>query len=419
MFRGYFIRDTPIAMADDLNLETLDEATAHSRILQPQIADFSGIWRRDVPLLCGKGPPGAPKHTPPSARISIRNLWSGRVASYIVFSLLLGLALPAQTSAKDTGYVFVSNEKMHSVAVIDPKQDYRVIKWIETSHGPRDMKFRDNRKQLLVVCGDDDVIDVIDVATLAVTDHIPTGHDPGPAPEMFELSRDETTLYVSNQEASAVQEIGVDKIIGREIQTGAGPGAVAVSSDGKALYVTSEISDWVHVADVEAAVVTDNIVVGTRPKRFLLMPGGKELWVSVELSGQVSIIDRVTNQISANLNFLPPGFREGDVTPVGMTMNKDGKTAFVALGRANYVAFVDTATREIRDYVLVGSHPWGVALSANEKTLYVVNWVSDDLSIVDVPSRKAIKAVPVGRGPHSVQVDDDDVGSAKGLGFAM
>ena len=338
----------------------------------------------------------------------IRNLWSGRVASYVVFALLLGLALSAQTSAKNTGYVFVSNTKMHSVAVIDPKQDYRVIKSIETSHGPREMKFRDNRKQLLVVCGDDDVIDVIDVATLAVTDHIPTGHDPGPSPEMFQLSRDETTLYVSNQEASAVQEISVtDKIIEREIQTGAGPGAVAVSSDGKAIYVTSEISDWVHAADLEAAAVTDNIVVGTDPTRLLLMSGGKELWVSIELSGQVSIIDRATNQISASLSFLSPGFHEGGATPVGMTTDNDGKTAFVALGRADYIAFVDTATREIRDYVLVGSHPWGIVLSADEKTLFVVNRVSDDLSIVDVPSRKAIKTVPVGREPHSVQVDDD------------
>ena len=336
----------------------------------------------------------------------IRNLWSGRVASYI-FALLLGLALSAQTSAKDTGYVFVSNAKIHSVTVIDAKQDYRVIKSIETSHGPRDMKFSDNRKQLFVVCGDDDVIDVIDVATLAVTDHIPTGHDPGPSPEMFQLSRDETTLYVSNQEASALQEISVaDKIVEREIWTGAGPGAVAVSSDGKALYVTSEISDWVHVADLEAAAVTDNIVVGTNPTRLLLM-GGKELWVSSELSGQVSIIDRVTKQISAKLNFLPPGFRESGATPVGMITDNDGKTAFVALGRANYVAFVDTATREIRDYVLVGSHPRGIVLSADEKTLFVVNRVSDDLSIVDVPSRKTIKTVPVGREPHSVQVDDD------------
>ena len=57
--------------------------------------------------------------------------------------------------------------------------------------------------------------------------------------------------------------------------------------------------------------------------------------------------------------------------------------------------------------MLVGSHPWGIVLSADEKTLFVVNRVSDDLSIVDVPSRKAIKTAPVGREPHSVQGDDD------------
>ena len=40
------------------------------------------------------------------------------------------------------------------------------------------MKFHDNHKQLFVACGDDDVIDVIDVATLSVVDHIPTGASP-------------------------------------------------------------------------------------------------------------------------------------------------------------------------------------------------------------------------------------------------
>jgi hypothetical protein len=61
---------------------------------------------------------------------------------------------------------------MSSIAVIDPEQDYRVIKWIKTSHGPRAMKFRNDRKQLLVAYRDDDVVEV---ATLTVTDHIPTG----------------------------------------------------------------------------------------------------------------------------------------------------------------------------------------------------------------------------------------------------
>ena len=49
-------------------------------------------------------------------------------------ALALGLVLSAGAIAKDTGYVFVSNEKTNNITVIDPKQDYKIIQWIPTSH---------------------------------------------------------------------------------------------------------------------------------------------------------------------------------------------------------------------------------------------------------------------------------------------
>jgi YVTN family beta-propeller protein len=328
-------------------------------------------------------------------------IWIGSARALSV--LLLWLALSAKTSAEGTGYVFVSNEQTNNIAVIDPKQDYQIIKWIETSRRPRGMSFLNGRKQLLVACGYDNVIDVIDVATLAVTDHIPTSADP----ELFQLSRDEKKVFVSFQEGSAVQEIGVeDKLIEREIRTSADPGAIAGSSDGKTLYVTSEISDWVHVVDPRLSAVTDNIAVGTRPRRLLLMPGGKELWVTNELSGQVSIIDRVTNHVTGHLDFQPPGSRPMDVTPEALTATRDAQTTFVTLGQANHVAVVDSAARKIQQYVPVGGDARGIALSADEKTLYVVNRLSDDVSVIDAPNRKVINVIPVGHAPYSVQVDD-------------
>jgi PQQ-dependent catabolism-associated beta-propeller protein len=320
----------------------------------------------------------------------------------MISTLLIGLAVSAQTSAKDTGYLFVSNEQTNNVAVIDPTQQHRVINWIRTSSGPRGMAFRNGREQLLVACGADNVIDVIDVARLAVIDHIPTGANP----DMFELSRDQKTIYVSYKEGSAVHEIDVEeKLINREISTGAKPSGIAGSSDGKTLYVTSEISDWVHFVDLAVGAVTDNIEVGTRPRHLLLIPGGNELWVSNESSGQVSIIDRATKHLAGTLEFRPPGFPPIDVRPLGLTTTQDGETAFVALGRANLVAFVDIVTRKIRHYVPVGRGTSGVALSADENTLYVANRGSDDVSIVDVRSHEVIKTVPVGGAPYWVQVD--------------
>jgi hypothetical protein len=113
-----------------------------------------------------------------------------RFVTCLLPAVVLGLVLSAGARARDTGYVFVSNEKTNNIAVIDPKQDDKMIKWIPTSNRPRDMKFGDNRRLLYVACGDDDVIDVIDVAKLKIADHIPTG----PSPEMFELTRDEKAL---------------------------------------------------------------------------------------------------------------------------------------------------------------------------------------------------------------------------------
>lgn len=97
---------------------------------------------------------------------------------YTVFAIVL----PLTAAALDTGRVFVSNEKSDEVYVFDT--DFNLIKKIETSQRPRDMKLNAERTLLYVACGDDDVIDVIDVDTLEVIDEIPTA----PAPK-FSSSR--------------------------------------------------------------------------------------------------------------------------------------------------------------------------------------------------------------------------------------
>jgi YVTN family beta-propeller protein len=317
--------------------------------------------------------------------------------------LLLSIVLGTRVNAEGTGYVFISNEDTNNITVLDSKLEYRIIKWIPTAHRPGDLNFRNGGKQLLVACAGDDVIDVIDVATLGVTGHIPTGSNP----TALQLSRNGDEFYVPNQERSTVQEINIaEKIISREFATGAEPKGLALSGDGRMLYVTSDVDDLVHVIDLDVGAVMHNIAVGTRPTHILLLPNKNELWVSNELSGQVSIIDRSTNKAVGNLEFLPPGYRQHNVTPAGMTMTENGKTAIVALGRANHVAFVDAVSRRIANYVPVGRWAREVALSPDEKTLYVVNAQSDDLSIVDVESRRAIGAVPVGGSPHSVLVDN-------------
>src|SRR5207237_4566792 len=137
-----------------------------------------------------------------------------------------------------------------------------------------------------------------------------------------------------------------------EVPTGAEPEGVFLTEDGNQLYVTSGGGDLVQLVDAEGGHVLQDVVVGTRPRRFAATPDKKELWVTAELSGEVYIIDREKFEVAGKIEFLPPGMRKTDVTPVGLVMTKDGKTAYVTLGHAAHVAIVDIPTRKIAGYIL-------------------------------------------------------------------
>lgn len=308
---------------------------------------------------------------------------------------------PLAATAQGTGNIFVSLERGNEIVVLSP--EHEIIARIETSRRPRDMHFNDDHTLLYVAAGDDDVIDVIDMATFEIVDAIPTG----PSPEVFAFSPDRTMIYVSNEEDSTLEFIDMATgTVAARVPTGAEPEGVITSVDGNTVYVTSEVADMVHIVDPVSARVTKNLIVGTRPRRFVVTPDGAELWVSDELSSEVHVIDTVNESVKEVLSFQPPGFRPEDVTPVGMAITADGTRILISLGRANHVAVVNTATREVEAYILVGSRAWSVALSRDEQTAYVANGLSDDITIIDLATMSPVESIPVGRTPHTILVDD-------------
>lgn len=314
--------------------------------------------------------------------------------------LLLLFALVAPAGAKDTGKLFVSSEKDHAIAIVDPAKA-EVLSAPPVCKRPRHMQLSPDRTLLYIACSDDDQVAVWDVAAGKVTARLAVGDDP----EMFDLSPDGRMLYVSNEEDALLTAFDLRtraKVFA--VKVGEEPEGVKASPDGKRVYVTSEVASLVHVVDVATRKVVQNIPVGKRPRRFLL--AGGELWVSNELDGSVSVIRTADHTVQGRIAFLPPGMRSEDVTPVGMALSPDGKTAYVGLGRANHVAVVDVASRQVRGYVLVGKRAWGLAVSRDGRRLYVANGLSDDLTIVDTAAMKGIRTLRVGRVPHSVVVDD-------------
>jgi PQQ-dependent catabolism-associated beta-propeller protein len=315
-------------------------------------------------------------------------------------ALCSAAALLASPAVQAQGVAYISSEKDHTLTLLDLKT-MAVTGTIATCKRPRHIARTPDGKQLIVACGESNAADVIDLASGKRVRQLAIGEDP----EAFDLSPDGKTLYVSHEEDG---ELGaVDIASGKQtakVEVGKEPEGVKVSPDGKTVWVTSEVASLVHVIDTATMKVVKNVKVGKRPRRFALTPDGSQLWVTGELGSSVTILSTKDYSTLGTITFEVKGVREADITPVGITMTRDGKTAFVALGRANHVAFVDVAARKVTNLVLVGKRAWNVALDKAEQRLVVVNGLSDDVTIVDVPAAKALKSVPVGRVPYMALV---------------
>ena len=159
--------------------------------------------------------------------------------------------------------------------------------------------------------------------------------------------------------------------------------------------------NWI---DTQTQKIVANTLVDQRPRDAEFTSDDKELWVSSEIGGTVSVIDTITKQIKQKISFEIPGISSDRIQPVGMELTADGKTAFVALGPSNHVAVVDRETLTVTDYILVGRRVWHMALTPGENKLYTTNGVSGDVTMVDVASRKAVKTIKVGRYPWGIAI---------------
>jgi PQQ-dependent catabolism-associated beta-propeller protein len=311
-------------------------------------------------------------------------------------ALLLALA-GAAVQAQGTAYV--TSEKDNALTLID-LTTLAVKGTIPTCKRARHIQLTPER-QIMVACTDSNQADLIDPASGKSLRRIALGDEP----EAFDLSPDGKVIYVSNEdagEASFIDTASGKKL--RAVKVGGEPEGVKVSADGKTLYVTSEVASLVHVIDTASGKVIKNVRAGKRPRRMAITPDGKELWVTNELDASVSIISTATHEVIHTLKFEVKGARAEDITPVGVQMTSDGKRAFVGLGRANHVAFVDVPGRKVESLVLVGKRAWNVTLDKAQARLWVVNGLSDDVTVVDVAGAKAIKSIPVGRVPYGLVI---------------
>ncbi len=203
------------------------------------------------------------------------------------------------------------------------------------------------------------------------------------------------------------------------------PAGVAVTPDGKRLYVAENLTHKVSVVDVRNQQVVAKIEVGEYPYDCVVSNDGKRVYVSNWGARTVAVIDAADNKVAGNIQV-------GD-HPNDLELTRDGKTLYVANANSNTVSVIDTAQMKGIESIStalhpkspIGSTPNAVALSPDEKTLYIANADNNNVAIVDVASRGKSEVegfIPTGWYPTSVRASKDGkrifVANGKGVASA-
>lgn len=310
--------------------------------------------------------------------------------------LILIAALAAGPALGET--VYVSDEEAHVVHLIDGATQTLVGR-IAVGKRPRGLQLSADGKRLYVAVSEDNRIDVVDLASRTVVDHIPSGPDP----ETFALHPDGKRLFVANEDDALVSTVDMaGKVIVRETAVGAEPEGTTVSPDGKWALATSETASIIHFIEVATGEVVDNVMVDTRPRIVKYSPGGRTVWTTSETRGTVTVIDAASRKILKVIDIAAAAPQIEIVQAVGIEFTRDGRRAFVAIGRGSKVVEIDPNTYEIVRFFPVGFRAWNLALSPDETRLYTANGLSGDVSVIDLTANRPLATIKTGGKPWGV-----------------
>jgi YVTN family beta-propeller protein len=296
-------------------------------------------------------------------------------------------------------------------------------------------------------------VSVIDVATNTVTGTIPIGLSPdeivaSPAGDMLYLSRivrNDAGRPTGNGELVAIDPPS-QKVLWRAPLRGS-PNHIAVSPDGKRVYVTVVSGPWVMIVDPAKRAVVDSVDVGTGPHDIEVTRDGKTVYVGLIRGTDVVVFDAATLKVLRRIPFaenvrpialshdesqlfvqlsrtnafmvvdpqtgklirkitmpVPPGKVLPDSMPVdvnhGLRVTRDGRFLLANGSLFDLVAIYSLPDLKLVGTVNVGGEPNWIVMSPDGAHAFVSNRRSDDVSVIDLASRKEITRIKVGRYPQ-------------------
>ena len=312
----------------------------------------------------------------------------------------------------------------HAGSIMTITKDGQLGSPIQIGHDMSPVVFSPDGKIFSVIAYASDQLITVNVADGTVGQGIKAGKYAGP----IAITPDDQTAYVAYLMANKVTPFDLARgTTGTPIKV-TQPRAIAITPDGRTMYVLSGTSFADSGAKAQGSVIPitlatgqagQPIPVGEHPVTMAMSADGKRLLVANSEQGSVhdgsvTVIDTTTNTAGKPL-------ATGQVSPAGFAFAPDGQTAYAVNSDAGALVPIDLATQTLGKPITVGvvkqpsgpsATPLSVAITPDGKTAYVLTPSLDPkndsvVTPVDIAAGTAGKPIPVPGMAESIAVSPD------------
>ncbi len=177
---------------------------------------------------------------------------------------------------------------------------------------------------------------------------------------MIYVPQDLTHIFTSDVNSDTITILDPDKradVSGwteTHVPVGKGPEGFDVSPDGKVLWAANSHDGTVSIIDVATKAVVQTVAANVKSaNRVKFTPDGRFVLISLLGSSDLVVMDTVSRGVIKRID-LSDGC-------AGILIPPDGRVAYVAVSRGNFVSVINLETLQVAGRIQTGKGPDGMA----------------------------------------------------------
>ena len=308
---------------------------------------------------------------------------------------LIGVLLFAAPAAAET--LLIGNKGENTVSIVDLATGTERTR-LATGSAPHEIAISPDGRRAAVVAYGGSTIDVIDVAGARLLRRIDIA--PNASPHGIVWLRD-GRLAIAAEKSRSLVVADPRRGTFRAVPTGqAGSHMVAVSPDQRRAYVANVQAGTVGVFDLTRLRKIADIAVGGMPEGLAVTRDGRQLWVGDNTGPRLRVVDLASGQIAATLHT--------DPVPIRVAISPDGQTALTSNIGSGTLSVFDVATRRpVRTIRVSGAREAmqvTAVFSRDGRRVFVAETGCNVIAEVDLTSGTVLRRLPAGKGGDGIGI---------------